>query len=232
MPFCGFTSLTLMARRKKCQLLGIVIPNTGQPYCRTYSSGPSVTGPAGAAARRGGHHHCVAEEKEGRKAIFRVPAISLVGVAFLVVCLAPTAFAGIPGLWALYVVPLAMLVFVVRTRTVATAKGLTVRTMFGHRELPWEALKGLAISPRAQVRAVLADDTQVPLPTVRTRHLPVISLVSEGRFADPSGLTDDLVRRDKDEAVGETADATTEKKQAEDGETTSETADENKGDAE
>lgn len=172
----------------------------------------------------------MAEEKEGRKAIFRVPAISLVGVAFLAVCLAPTAFAEVPGLWALYVVPLAMLVFVVRTRTVATAKGLSVRTMFGHRELPWEALKGLAISDRAQVRAVLADDTQVPLPTVRTRHLPVISLVSEGRFADPSGLTDDLVRQGKDGETAKDADETTEEKQAENGETTSETADENKGD--
>lgn len=175
----------------------------------------------------------MAEEKEGRKAIFRVPAISLVGVAFLVFCLAPTAFAGVPGLWALYVVPLAMLVFVVRTRTVATARGLSVRTMFGHRELPWEAVKGLAISHRAQVRAVLADDSQVPLPTVRARHLPVISLVSEGRFADPSGLTDDLVRQGKGgETRDETTGETTEEKQAEDGETTSETAHENKGDGE
>src|SRR5690348_2674197 len=100
-------------------------------------------------------------------------------------CLAPTAFADVPGLWVLYVVPLALIVFVVRTRTVATARGLSVRTMFGHRELPWETLKGLAITDRAKVRAVLADDTQVPLPTVRTRHLPVISLVSEGRLKDP-----------------------------------------------
>lgn len=133
------------------------------------------------------------EQNRDRKAIFRVPAITLLGVVFLMVCLAPAAFADVPGLWVLYVVPFALIVFVVRTRTVASAKGLSVRTMFGHRELPWTALKGLAITGKAKVRAVLADDSQVPLPAVRTRHLPVISLVSEGRFADPSGLTDELV---------------------------------------
>jgi PH (Pleckstrin Homology) domain-containing protein len=137
----------------------------------------------------------VAEKTEGRKAIFRVPGIALLAVAFLMVCLIPTAFADVPGLWVLYVIPLWLIVFVVRTRTVATAKGLSVRTMVGRRELPWEALKGLAITERAKVRAVLADDSQVPLPSVRTRHLPVISLVSDGRITDPTGLTDDLVRK-------------------------------------
>lgn len=121
-----------------------------------------------------------------------MPGIALLAVVFLMVCLVPTAFAGVPGLWVLYLIPLALIVFVVRTRTVASAKGLSVRTMFGHRELPWESLKGLAITGRAKVKAVLTDDSQVPLPTVRTRHLPVISLVSEGRMKDPSGLTEDL----------------------------------------
>ncbi|MFD2421186.1 PH domain-containing protein [Amycolatopsis pigmentata] len=129
--------------------------------------------------------------ERGRKAVFRVPGTALLAVVLLMVCLVPTAFSGVPGLWALYVVPLALIVFVVRTRTVATGEGLAVRTMFGHRELPWERLKGLAITGRAKVKAVLTDDTEVPLPTVRTRHLPVISLVSEGRLKDPSGLTDD-----------------------------------------
>lgn len=129
---------------------------------------------------------------KGRKAVFRIPGTALLAVVVLMVCLVPTAFSGVPGLWALYVVPLALIVFVVRTRTVANGDGLAVRTMFGHRELPWATLKGLAITNRAKIKAVLTDDTEVPLPTVRTRHLPVISLVSQGRLKDPSGLTDDL----------------------------------------
>ena len=78
--------------------------------------------------------------------------------------------------------------FVIRTRTIATREGLATRTMFGHRDVPWSALKGLAITKKSRVQAVLKDDTKVPLPTVRTRHLPVLSLVSEGLVADPSGL--------------------------------------------
>ncbi|WP_236794308.1 PH domain-containing protein [Amycolatopsis sp. GM8] len=128
-----------------------------------------------------------------RKATFRVPLIGLLAIFGLMICLAPTAFADVPGLWALYVIPLGLILFVVRTRTVATPHGLAVRTMFGHRELPWEALKGLSLTKRAKVRAVLTDDSTIPLPSVRTRHLPVLALVSGGRLEDPTGLVDDLI---------------------------------------
>ncbi|GHG77707.1 PH domain-containing protein [Amycolatopsis acidiphila] len=131
--------------------------------------------------------------RKRRKATFRVPLIALLAIFGLMVCLAPTAFADVPGLWALYVIPLALIVYVVRARTVATPEGLAVRTVFGHRDLPWEALKGLSISKRAKVRAVLTDDSTIPLPSVRTRHLPVLALVSGGRLEDPTGLVDDLI---------------------------------------
>jgi hypothetical protein len=45
------------------------------------------------------------------------------------------------------------------------------------------------LTNKAKVRAVLKDDTQIALPTVRTRHLPVLSIVSAGRLEDPTGLT-------------------------------------------
>ena len=137
-------------------------------------------------------HHQGVTEKKLRKAVFRIPAISYLAVVFLMVCLIPVSFNGVPGLWALYIVPLVLIAFVARTRTIATPQGLDVRTLLGHREIPWEAMKGLAITRHAKVRAVLADDSQIPLPTVRTRHIPVISLVSDGKVADPTGLTDDL----------------------------------------
>ncbi|HVV09865.1 PH domain-containing protein [Amycolatopsis sp.] len=127
-----------------------------------------------------------------RKAVFRIPLIALIAIFGAMVCMAPAAFADVPGLWAMYVIPLGLIVFVIRTRTVATPEGLAIRTMFGHRELPWEALKGFSISKRAKVQAVLADESRVPLPTVRARHLPVLSLVSNGRVPDPTGLVEDL----------------------------------------
>ncbi|WP_181777108.1 PH domain-containing protein [Amycolatopsis pittospori] len=138
----------------------------------------------------------MAEEKqqeqanEAPKAVFKIPNTALLAIAFLVVCVTPVAFGDVPYLQWLYVFPIALAVFVIRTRTTATAEGLEVRTMFGRRDLPWSSLKGLAITDKAKVQAVLQDDTKIALPAVRTRHLPVISLVSAGRMADPSGLTD------------------------------------------
>ncbi|MFD8498994.1 PH domain-containing protein [Amycolatopsis sp. NPDC059657] len=124
------------------------------------------------------------------KAVFRIPGVAYLAIALLVVCVIPLAFGGIPGLQALLLVPVALIVFVARTRTTAHSGGLTVSTVFGQRELPWEVLKGFVISKSARVSAVLSDDSKVGLPTVRTRHLPVIAVVSGGRMKDPSGLTD------------------------------------------
>jgi hypothetical protein len=137
-------------------------------------------------SRRAVHHFGVAEKEQdaGRKAVFRIPRTSFMAIALLTICVTPIALGEIPYLQWLYVFPIVLAVFVIRTRTLAT------RTMFGHRDVPWSALKGLAITKRARVQAVLTDDTKVPLPTVRTRHLPVLSLVSEGLVADPSGLLD------------------------------------------
>jgi hypothetical protein len=142
------------------------------------------------------HHFGVAEKApqdkpdEGRKAVFRIPRTSFMAIALLTICVTPIALGEIPYLQWLYLFPITLAVFVLRTRTIATREGLAIRTMFGHRDVPWSALKGLAITKKARVQAVLKDDTKVPLPTVRTRHLPVLSLVSEGLVADPSGLLD------------------------------------------
>jgi hypothetical protein len=155
------------------------------------------------------HHFGVAEKQqdEGRKAIFRIPRTSFMAIALLTICVTPIALGEIPYLQWLYLFPIALAAFVIRTRTVATREGLATRTMFSHRDVPWSALKGLAITKRARVQAVLADDTKVPLPTVRTRHLPVLSLVSEGLIADPSGLldTEDVTPKAAEKAQPEAA---------------------------
>ncbi|WP_197320921.1 PH domain-containing protein [Saccharomonospora sp. NB11] len=128
--------------------------------------------------------------EKGHRAVFRIPGTALIGVLMLFMCMFPFA-ATLPYLLVLLVVPILVAVWIVRTRTVATRDGLEVRTMLGTRTLPWDALKGFAITPKASVVAVLTDDTKVALPSVRTRHLPVLSLVSEGRVPDPSGLLSD-----------------------------------------
>jgi hypothetical protein len=122
------------------------------------------------------------------KAVFRIPRTAYFVIGFLIFCMTPAALGEIHWLAVLYLIPLALIVFVRRMRTTADAQGLKVRTMFGHRDLAWSELKGLALNKKSKVSAVLADESQVRLPTVRTRHLPVLSLVSDGRLHDPSGL--------------------------------------------
>jgi hypothetical protein len=125
------------------------------------------------------------------KAVFRVPGIAMLAVALLLICIVPAAFAA-PGLQLLLLIPLALAFWIVRMRTTATGEGLTVRTLFAKRELAWSQLKGLALSERGTVRAVTTGDEQIALPSVRTRHLPVLSLVSDGRVGDPSGVADEM----------------------------------------
>lgn len=125
------------------------------------------------------------ESAPAPRAVFRMPRTAVVVVVFAMFCATPFAWSG--ALHAtVYLIPVAVLVWIFRTRTVAGADGITVRTVFGRRDLDWSELKGFAISERAKVSAVLTDESKVPLPTVRTRHLPVLAAVSGGRVTDPT----------------------------------------------
>jgi hypothetical protein len=119
-----------------------------------------------------------------RRLIFRVPATAVLGALLLAVGAIPFAF-GAPGFYAIFAVPLGLIVWIVRYRTTADSAGLTVRRALTQRALPWSSLKGLRLTKRAGVRAVLTDDTEVALPAVRTRHLPALALISGGRLDDP-----------------------------------------------
>ncbi len=117
--------------------------------------------------------------------MFRTPGVAVLAALLFAICATPVAFAA-PGLVAVYLVPLAFVVWVVRVRTTADADGLVVRQPFTSRRLGWDSLKGLRLTKRAGVRAVLGDDSEVALPSVRVRHLPALALVSGGRLDDPT----------------------------------------------
>jgi hypothetical protein len=164
----------------------------------------TAPGPGNQDANRPVHHQRVnqeaensqhAEPAEGRKAIFRIPGIAMLAVAGLTICVTPAAFA-LPGLQALYLFPIAAAVWIMRTRTTATPEGLTVQTVFGHKGLPWSQLRGLSLSGGAKVKAVTVDGTEVALPAVRARNLPVLSLISGGGVPDPTGITEEISEQD------------------------------------
>ncbi|MCR3719416.1 PH domain-containing protein [Prauserella flava] len=146
--------------------------------------------------------------RKQRRAVFRVPAASLLTVPILLFGVTPIAFSA-PGLQLLYLIPVAVVLWVVRVRTTATAEGLTVRTLTSSRSMRWDELSGLSITEKAAIRAVLTDGTPVPLPYVRLHHVPVLSLLSDGRIPDPSGaLTSEAASADENSTNDAGADDT------------------------
>ena len=70
------------------------------------------------------------------RAVFRPsPLVVLVAFAFAF-CATPFAF-GAPLFWLIYLVPVAMIVWAVRTRTIVDPDALTVRRVLGGRTVPW-----------------------------------------------------------------------------------------------
>lgn len=121
-----------------------------------------------------------------RYAVMRTPKVAILAPLVVMICATPIAMT-IPALSVIYLIPIAVIVWLLRRQTTADSAGITVRTTFGKRFLSWSALSGLSLTRRSTVRAVLGDGSEAALPSVRTRHLPVLALVSGGRIHDPTG---------------------------------------------
>ena len=119
------------------------------------------------------------------RAVFRVSPLVILFALALAFCATPVAF-GAPFLWLVYLVPVGIIAWTLRTRTVVDAEGLRVRRLVGGRHVPWESVRGVRLDDRARVHAVLADDDELTLPAVRVRDLSVLSVASGGRLPDPA----------------------------------------------
>jgi Bacterial PH domain len=124
------------------------------------------------------------------RAVFRIsPLVVLVALTFAV-CATPVAFAA-PFLWLIYLVPLGIIVWTLRVRTVADPETVAVRRVVGGRRVPWSEVTsvhlGRARNPgTARVSAVLTDGSELALPAVHVRDLPRLAAVSGGRLPDPT----------------------------------------------
>ncbi|MFT7840029.1 PH domain-containing protein [Saccharothrix sp. BKS2] len=119
------------------------------------------------------------------KVVFRVPTPALLAAGLALICVTPVAWAA-PGLQVIYLLPLGFALWVVRNRTAVDGERIVARSTFGRRVLPWADVKAIKVDPKGWLSAVLADDTLVRLPAVRTGHLPALAAVSGGRVADPT----------------------------------------------
>lgn len=115
---------------------------------------------------------------------FRPPLTGLIAVWGLTVCLTPVAF-GVPGLQVLYLGPLAIAVWLLRTRTVAGPETIVTRQVLKTRGITWSDVEGLRMDERSRVWAVLRGGEEIRLAAVRARDLPALSSVSRGRLPDP-----------------------------------------------
>lgn len=121
-----------------------------------------------------------------KRVVFRVPGTAYIAVLFFVMCASSTALV---SRWftLIYVIPLGIAVWIMRTRTEVDADRIVVRRVLSRTTVPWSAVRSLRLSERGWVRAVRTDGGgEIALPTVRTRHLPALALISGGRIADPT----------------------------------------------
>lgn len=112
----------------------------------------------------------------------------VVVAAVLAVCATPVAFGG-PYLWLVYLLPLGLVGWALRTRTVVDAEGLTVRRVLGSRRVPWARISALRLRTArsgGRVRAVLDDGGELTLPAVGVADLSALAAASGGRLPDPA----------------------------------------------
>lgn len=96
-------------------------------------------------------------------------------------------FAGvnITYLWWVLLLPVLLVLWIRRLRTVVDDEGVTaVRTIRTDR-VAWESLAGLQFPKWSAARAVTTDGNRIPLPAVGFNDMPAIAQRSAGRLPDP-----------------------------------------------
>ncbi|WP_158102549.1 PH domain-containing protein [Lentzea kentuckyensis] len=134
-----------------------------------------------------------------KKLVFRIPATALLAAGLIAICVTPVAWA-IPGLQALYVIPLGYAWWVVRNRTTVTEEELVARGVFGSTTVRWDDVKSIRLVQKSWLKAVRDDDSEVTLPAVRFMHLPALSVISGGRVPDPT-VVDEPAEEPAEESV-------------------------------
>ncbi|MEV6767995.1 PH domain-containing protein [Nocardia sp. NPDC051030] len=136
--------------------------------------------------------------------MIRIPRLAHLGVFLLLFC-AAFPFFGLPAvLWVLFAIPIAVAVWVERTRTTVSDSGIDTRTMFGSRHIDWSQVRGLRIPKRGYLQLHLTDDSDVRLPAVDYQRLPILVAASNGRIPDPFVEPEDADETDDTDEVGET----------------------------
>jgi hypothetical protein len=87
----------------------------------------------------------------------------------------------------LLILPMLLSALIVRLRTQADDRGVTVRTLLGSRSVRWEDIDGLRFSRGSWGRAQLKSGGELRLPAVTFATLPQLTKASAGRVPNPYG---------------------------------------------
>ncbi|GGL38611.1 PH domain-containing protein [Nocardia jinanensis] len=117
--------------------------------------------------------------------MIRTTRLSFLGVFILAMCVFFPIVGWPGGLFWLAIIPLAAIVWIVRTQTTVSPRGLDLRSVFSSRHIDWAQVQGLSIPKRGFVRVHLDDDTEVPLPAVSYDRLRDLVDAAGGRIPDP-----------------------------------------------
>ncbi|MCW2539134.1 MAG: hypothetical protein JWN95_859 [Frankiales bacterium] len=105
-------------------------------------------------------------------------------VAFVALC--ATAIVRGPIQALIYLIPLAGVVYIVRTATIVDEDGLRARAVFGEQAVSWSELTGLRLADSGAVYAVDDAGSQLRLPCVRSTKLEPLIRAADGRIPDPA----------------------------------------------
>ncbi|UXA08592.1 PH domain-containing protein [Mycobacterium sp. SMC-2] len=85
----------------------------------------------------------------------------------------------------LLVIPVVLSALIVRLRTVADDRGVTVRTLLGSQTVQWDDIDGLRFHRGSWARAHLKSGAELRLPAVTFATLPQLTEASSGRVPNP-----------------------------------------------
>jgi hypothetical protein len=85
----------------------------------------------------------------------------------------------------LLIIPVVLSALIIRLRTVADERGVTVRTLLGSRAVRWDEIDGLRFHRGSWARARLKSGAELRLPAVTFATLPQLTEASSGRVPNP-----------------------------------------------
>ena len=120
------------------------------------------------------------------RVVLRVSPMAHIAVGFFTLGLLIPMLAWPPSA-PLLVIPVLLSALIIRLRTVANERGVTVRNLLGSQTVSWDDIEGLRFSRGSWARARLKSGADLRLPAVTFSTLPQLTEISAGRVPNPYG---------------------------------------------